>query len=102
MLRFIGAMFLLAVGCASGPAQWKDVKARYSFEASCPSEQTQVVILDKMSGCIVGDEACARAVGVRGCGKQTIFVQTASGWVRNAEIEKAADVAAAPSEQKAP
>ena len=95
-MRIAAALVLLCAmvpGCAVGAKHIKKIQSRASFELTCDAAQLKLNVLESYDGCLEsqGEFACAKIVGVAGCGKQTIYVLSPDGttWIRNGEITPA-------------
>lgn len=55
------------------------VRSRAAFDMQCPKEELSLTLLEVNEG----RPAYPRQIGVRGCGEQTVYVWTHSGWILN-------------------
>ena len=59
------------------------VTNRASFEFPCPKEQLRLVVLNVLPY----NNVFANQIGVSGCGRKAVYVQTFQGWVMNNETD---------------
>lgn len=90
------ALATLLVGCVTvGESFRRHGLDRAAFEMQCPKDQLEMVALNRSLGsaAFTGSQ-----VGVRGCGRQMVYVATEAGWIANSQSWNASNgPAVAPS-----
>jgi hypothetical protein len=77
---------LASVGCSTLE---NGLRTRSAFDLSCNGDALQLTVLEEEPGCMnPGNLACARSVGVMGCGQKAVYMKATEGWVRNGEIQR--------------
>jgi hypothetical protein len=75
-----GCAVVQVSGFTLGKGRWESdaavIKKRAAFELQCP--ELELTVLAVYSGTIT-----AQQVGVRGCARQVIYVNSVDGWVLN-------------------
>lgn len=99
-----GLMLLCLGGCGGTQViqgfklnadKWREdeakIKARAAFDLQCPESQLTMRILGTMANPMVDD--WVEQVGVRGCGRQGVYVRSANGgFLLNSEKQSAPSV----------